>query len=86
MKQRPRIYYTETDKALTWDRWQEGDSLQTIAQLFGRNHSSIKGSCRELVASDRLSAFAHQQRSHSQSVKKSHEGLLRDNNVELLQQ
>jgi hypothetical protein len=21
MKQRPRIYYTETDKALMWDRW-----------------------------------------------------------------
>jgi IS30 family transposase len=24
-----------------WDRWQKGDSLQTIAQLFGRNHSSV---------------------------------------------
>ncbi|MFT5896461.1 MAG: IS30 family transposase [bacterium] len=23
-----------------WDRWQKGDPLQTIAQLFGRNHSS----------------------------------------------
>ena len=43
MKQRPRIYYTETDKALMWDRWQKGESLQRIAQLFGRNHSSIAG-------------------------------------------
>ena len=41
MKQRPRIYYTESQKTLMWDRWQKGDSLQQIAQLFGRNHSSI---------------------------------------------
>jgi hypothetical protein len=33
MKYRPRIYYTETDKALMWDRWQKGESLQSIAQL-----------------------------------------------------
>ncbi len=26
MKQRPRIYYTETDEALMWDRWQKGES------------------------------------------------------------
>jgi len=43
MKYRQRIYYTETDKALMWDRWQKGESLQTIAQLFNRNHSSIAG-------------------------------------------
>ncbi len=43
MKYRPRIYYTETDKALMWDRWQKGESLQTIAQLFNRNHSSVAG-------------------------------------------
>ena len=43
MKQRPRIYYSETQKALMWDRWQKGDSLQQIAQLFGRNHSSVSG-------------------------------------------
>jgi DNA-binding NarL/FixJ family response regulator len=40
MKQRPRIYYTDTQKALMWDRWQKGESLQQIAQLFDRNHSS----------------------------------------------
>jgi IS30 family transposase len=42
MKQRPRIYYTETQKALMWERWRKGDSLQQIAQLFDRNHSSIE--------------------------------------------
>lgn len=43
MKQRPRIYYTERQKALMWDRWKAGDSLQQIAQLFDRGHSSIQG-------------------------------------------
>lgn len=42
MKQRPRIYYTESQKKLMWDHWQKGDSLQHIAQLFDRNHSSIQ--------------------------------------------
>ena len=43
MKQRPRIYYTETDKALMWDRWQQGESLNAIARLFDRHHSAIQG-------------------------------------------
>src|ERR1700690_2783027 len=42
MKQRPRIYYTESQKALMWERWMKGESLQQIAQLFDRNHSSIQ--------------------------------------------
>ena len=42
MKQRPRIYYTESQRALMWERWQKGESLQHIAQLFDRNHSSIQ--------------------------------------------
>ncbi len=42
MKQRPRIYYTESQKAVMWDRWQKGESLQRIAVLFDRNHSSIQ--------------------------------------------
>ncbi len=42
MKQRPRIYYSETQKALMWDRWQKGDSLHDIARLFDRGHSSIQ--------------------------------------------
>ena len=43
MKRRKRISYTETDKALMWDRWQKGESLRTIAHLFNRHHSSIAG-------------------------------------------
>jgi len=43
MKQRPRIYYTESQKAVMWDRWRKGESLQQIAVLFDRNHSSIQG-------------------------------------------
>jgi len=41
MRYRRRIYYTEAQKALMWDRWQKGDSLHTIAGLFDRGHSSI---------------------------------------------
>jgi len=42
MKYRPRIYYTEEQKALMWDRWQKGESLGSIARLFDRYHSSIQ--------------------------------------------
>jgi IS30 family transposase len=42
MKQRPRIYYSETQKAMMWERWRKGESLQQIAQLFDRDHSSIQ--------------------------------------------
>ena len=34
-----RVYYTEKDKALMWDRWQKGESLNAIARHFGRSHS-----------------------------------------------
>ncbi len=43
MKQRRRIYYSEVQKALMWERWRKGESLQHIAELFDRNHSSIQG-------------------------------------------
>jgi IS30 family transposase len=43
MKNKPRIYYTESQKAMMWERWRQGDSLQQIAQMFGRNHSSVQG-------------------------------------------
>ena len=46
MKQRPRIYYTETDKALMWDHWQKGDSMHVIARLFDRGHSSVQPTLR----------------------------------------
>ena len=43
MKQRPRIYYSDTQKAIMWDRWRRGESLESIARLFNRGHSSIQG-------------------------------------------
>jgi DNA-binding CsgD family transcriptional regulator len=42
MAQRRRIYYSESQKALMWGRWRKGESLQQIAQLFDRNHSSVQ--------------------------------------------
>ena len=38
MKYRARIYYTEEQKALMWDRWQKGESLGSIARLFDRDN------------------------------------------------
>ena len=43
MNYRTRINYTAADKALMWDRWRQGDSLQAIAQLFDRTHGSVAG-------------------------------------------
>jgi hypothetical protein len=42
MKNRPRIYYTESQRTLMGERWRQGEFLQHIAQLFDRNHSSIE--------------------------------------------
>ena len=42
MKRRPKIYYTEEQKALMWDRWKNGESLESIARLFDRHHPSIE--------------------------------------------
>ena len=42
MKYRTRIYYTAEQKAEMWDRWQKGESLNSIARLFDRGHSSIQ--------------------------------------------
>ena len=43
MKYRTRTNYSDSQKALMWERWQKGDSLQQIAQLFDRNHSTVQG-------------------------------------------
>lgn len=42
MKQRTRIYYSESQKALMWERWKKGDTLHQIAQLFDRHHPSVQ--------------------------------------------
>jgi IS30 family transposase len=41
MKQRPRIYYSEAQKAQMWARWKEGWTMHQIAHLFDRGHSSV---------------------------------------------
>jgi len=43
MKYRRRTYYTDSQKALMWDRWREGETLHQIAQLFDRHHTSVQG-------------------------------------------
>ena len=47
MERRTRIRYTESQRALMWERWRAGDSLQQIAQLFDRHHPSIQGILRK---------------------------------------
>ncbi len=50
MKQRPRIYYSDTQKAVMWDRWQKGvsggrpgtmllDYVCNIVQFCAKNSS-----------------------------------------------
>ena len=41
MRKRPRTKYTETQKALMWERWKKGETLHQIARLFDRPHTSI---------------------------------------------
>ena len=42
MKYRTRTYYTDSQKALMWERWKEGWTLHQIAQLFNRAHTSVQ--------------------------------------------
>ena len=42
MKYRQRTFYTEEQKAIMWDRWQQGESLGSIARLYDRYHSPIE--------------------------------------------
>lgn len=41
MQKRPRICYTEAQKAVMWERWKAGDTLHQIGKLFDRPHTSI---------------------------------------------
>src|SRR5678815_3635452 len=43
MKYRTRTYYTDTQKALMWERWRQGWTLHQIAHLFNRAHTSVQG-------------------------------------------
>ena len=42
MKYPTRVFYTETQKVEMWDRWQKGESLNSIARHFSCGHSSIQ--------------------------------------------
>jgi transposase, IS30 family len=42
MKQRSRIYYSASQRALIWERWRKGETIHQIAGLFDRYHSSIQ--------------------------------------------
>ncbi len=42
MKYRTRTYYSDSQKALMWERWKEGWTLHQIAQLFNRAHTSVQ--------------------------------------------
>jgi hypothetical protein len=43
MKYRTRTFYSDTQKAMMWDRWKQGDSLHDIARSFDRHHGSVRG-------------------------------------------
>jgi len=43
MKYRTRIYYTAEQRAEMWDRWQRGETINSIGRAFDRGHSSIAG-------------------------------------------
>jgi IS30 family transposase len=43
MKQRPRRYFTQTELAGVWERWEKGDSLNAIARDLDRSHSTVQG-------------------------------------------
>ena len=50
MKQRPRIYYTEAQKAMMWDRWSKGDTLHQIGKLFGLSRERVRQIEREVMS------------------------------------
>jgi len=43
MKSSKRRYFTQSDKTLMWDRWQKGESLNSIARFLGTSHSAVAG-------------------------------------------
>ncbi len=46
MKYRTRTYYTDSQKALMWQRWKQGWTLHQIGKLFDRAHTSVQGILR----------------------------------------
>jgi len=54
MAYRTRTYYTDSQKALMWERWKQGWTLHQIAELIGRTRR-YKAFCRARAAFDRRS-------------------------------
>lgn len=42
MKYRTRTYYTDSQKALMWERWKQGWTLHEIGKLFDRHHGAVR--------------------------------------------
>lgn len=62
MKRRPRIIYTAQQRALMWEHYQKGSSLNDIARLFERHHSSVSriiGEHRGIRPNDKQRAKNH---------------------------
>jgi len=43
MTYRTRKYYSDKQKEEMWDRWQQGESISSIARSFDRGHASVAG-------------------------------------------
>jgi len=43
MNQRARRYFTEPEMEEVWDRWEKGESLNSIARSLERGHSAVQG-------------------------------------------
>ena len=43
MKQRTRRYFTQTEISEVFDRWENGESLNSIARSLERGHSAVQG-------------------------------------------
>jgi hypothetical protein len=86
MKQRPRIYYSASQRAVIWERWRKGETIHQIAGLFDRGHSSMSrrvrsrngdgglGAVRRKVSMRVLTGIARS-RAHLCSAPKNHFGL-----------
>ena len=75
MKYRTRIYYTDSQKAEMWDRWERGESLNAIGRVFDRNSSSIFGVLSPTGGIRPWKENVPNSRCLYKNVKRSHEGL-----------
>lgn len=72
MKQRTRRYFSQTELAGVWDRWEKGDPLNAIARGLDRSHSTVQGALARTGGIDSSSTPLAPPASHSRQS-----GLLR---------